>query len=161
MSHERGLQLQRMELKYIVTENVALGVRSFISSFLEIDEFGAGHPDFSYPIHSIYLDSDDLALYWQTINGNPNRFKLRLRFYEDDEAAPVFLEIKQRLNAAIHKQRVGVHRAAIPQILAGQLADSSDLVSRNSLELGAVQRFSTLMLNYRCKPKAHIAFLRR
>ncbi len=160
MSHERGLQLQRMELKYIVSENVALGVRSFIRSFLEIDEFGTGHPDFSYPVHSLYLDSDDLALYWQTINGNPDRLKLRLRFYEDAEEAPVYLEIKQRRNAAILKQRAGVHRAAIPKILAGQLADSSDLVSRDSRELDAVQRFSTLMINHRCKPKAHIAFLR-
>src|SRR5258708_7312091 len=144
MAHERGLQLQRMELKYIVNENVASGVRSFIGCFLEIDEFGAGLPDFSYPVHSLYLDSDDLALYRQTINGNPNRFKLRLRFYDDDETAPVYLEVKQRLNAAILKQRVGVRRAAIPQILSGQLADSSDLVSHDARELGAVQRFSEL-----------------
>src|SRR3990170_1091319 len=117
------LQLQRFELKFIIKEEVALAVRSFVSSYLEIDEFGATRPNLSYPVHSLYLDSDDLRLYWETINGNKNRYKLRLRFYENRPNAPVYFEIKRRMNNAILKQRAGVRREAVDWILAGHLPE--------------------------------------
>src|SRR5213593_2005927 len=79
---EDKMQQQRFELKYIIKEDVARAVRDFVSGYLEIDEYGATLPNFSYPVHSLYLDSDDLHLYRTTINGDKNRFKLRLRFYD-------------------------------------------------------------------------------
>src|SRR5579862_4052561 len=57
---EDRLQLQRFELKYIIREEVALEVREFARSYLEIDEYGASRPNLSYPVHSLYLDSDSL-----------------------------------------------------------------------------------------------------
>src|SRR5690349_1863711 len=119
MAHE--LQLQRFELKYLVPEPTALGVRDFVRSYLELDEFGATLPNFSYPVHSLYLDSSDLKLYQATINGEKNRFKLRLRYYEERPDAPVFFEIKRRMNNIIMKQRGGVRREHVPSLLAGQL----------------------------------------
>mgnify|MGYP003302831020 FL=1 len=91
-----NLQRQRYEHKYIIRENVALAVRDFVSSYLELDSFGATQPNKSYPVHSLYLDSPDLRLYQTTINGDKNRYKLRIRFYEDRPKAPVFFEIKRR-----------------------------------------------------------------
>jgi len=84
------LQRSRFEQKYIISEEVALQVRDHVRSFLELDEHGVNKPDNSYPVHSLYLDSDDLKLYWATINGDKNRFKLRLRFYDDNPDTPVF-----------------------------------------------------------------------
>ena len=78
------MQLQRWELKYIVPEETALGVREFVRPYLLLDEYGVGRPNLSYPIHNLYLDSDDLKIYWGTINGDKNRYKLRIRFYEDN-----------------------------------------------------------------------------
>ena len=83
------MQLQRLELKYQISEEMALAVRDFIGSYLEADEFGATRANFSYPVHSLYLYSPDLATYRHTINGNKNRFKLRIRFYENRTNAPV------------------------------------------------------------------------
>ena len=51
-----------------------------------------------------------LRLGYRTINGDKNRYKLRLRFYEDNPHAPVFFEIKRRMNDAIMKQRCGIKR---------------------------------------------------
>src|ERR1041385_5619228 len=102
------LQLQRYEQKYLVPERVALQVRDFVAAYLEIDEYGATLPNFSYPVHSLYLDSDQLCLYQATINGDKNRYKLRLRFYDNRAEAPIFFEIKRRLNNIISKQRGGV-----------------------------------------------------
>src|SRR2546423_437484 len=123
------MQLQRFELKYIITEDVAMQARSFVSSYLEIDEYGASRPNLSYPVHSLYLDSDDLILYWNTINGNKNRYKLRLRYYENRPKAPVYFEIKRRMNDAILKQRGPVKREAVDWLLAGHLPEPSHLVS--------------------------------
>src|SRR5262245_8249415 len=92
------LQLQRWELKYVIHEDLAQAVREFVSSYLEVDEYGAGRPNLSYTIHNLYLDSSDLDIYWGTINGDKNRYKLRLRFYEDNPHAPIFFEIKRRMN---------------------------------------------------------------
>ena len=80
------LQLQRLELKYIISEQQALAVRDFVQMYLEIDEYSKDKPNFSYRIHSLYLDSDDLKTYWDTINGTKNRYKLRLRYYNGDNA---------------------------------------------------------------------------
>src|SRR5213595_1433501 len=102
---EDKMQQQRFELKYIIKEDVAGAVRDFVSSYLEIDEFGATLPNFSYPVHSLYLDSHKLTLYHNTVNGDKNRYKLRLRYYEDRPDAPVFFEIKRRMNNIILKQR--------------------------------------------------------
>src|SRR3954470_20452319 len=159
MSQDR-MQLQRFELKYVVPEEVALAVRDFVASYLEIDEFGATLPNLSYPVHSLYLDSSDLATYRATINGDKNRYKLRLRFYENRSDAPVFFEIKRRMNNTIAKQRGGVRRDAVDSLLAGQLPGPSHLISKEPRQLVALQNFCRLASSLQATPKAHIFYLR-
>jgi len=159
-SQAHELQLSRLEQKYIVTEDVALSVRSFVASYLEIDEFGATQPNLSYPVHSLYLDSDDLHIYWSTINGDKNRYKLRLRYYENRPNAPVYFEIKRRMNNAIMKQRGAVHRAAVTQVLAGMLPSPAQLAAADPRHLMAIQRFVELATNVHARPRAHISYLR-
>ncbi len=157
---EDRLQLTRLELKYFIDERTALAVRDFVQCYLDIDEYGVNRPNLSYPIHSLYLDSDLLTLYWNTINGNKNRYKLRLRYYDSHPDAPVFFEIKRRMNDAILKQRGGVRREFVNQLLMGHFPETRHLISQSASQLVAVQRFSQLMLSVQAKPKAHIAYLR-
>ncbi len=156
----QALQLQRYELKYLVPESVALGIRDFVRSYLEIDEFGETMPNFSYPVHSLYVDSDSLAIYRSTINGDKNRFKLRLRYYEDREDAPVFFEIKRRMNNIILKQRGGVKREAVDLLLSGHFPTPSMMISKDPRQLAAVQNFLRLMLQLQAKPKVHVFYMR-
>jgi len=157
---EDKMQQQRFELKYIIKEDVALAVRDFVSGYLEIDEYGATLPNFSYPVHSLYLDSDGLHLYQTTINGDKNRFKLRLRYYDNRSEAPIFFEIKRRMNNIITKQRGGVRRDAVNWVLAGHLPEPAHLMSRDPRQLFALQSFCRLMHDIHARPKAHIAYLR-
>jgi hypothetical protein len=154
------MQLQRWELKYIVPEDLALAIREFVRAYLEIDEYGAGRPNLSYTIHNLYLDSDDLAIYWGTINGDKNRYKLRIRFYEDNSKAPIFFEIKRRMNDAILKQRGGVKRHIVNSVLAGQLPGPEELISGDGRQLVAIQRFVQLMVENQASPKAHVYYER-
>lgn len=155
-----NLQHQRFELKYLINERTAMAVRDYVSSHLILDHFGAQQPDFSYPIHSLYLDSDDLAFYWQTINGNKNRYKLRLRYYDENPASPIYFEIKRRMNNAILKERGAVRRDAVAGVLAGQLPELSQLPSSGEGHIEALEHFCRLMQAHNARPRAHVAYRR-
>lgn len=152
------LQRQRFEHKYIVEEHIALAIRDFVGSYLTLDEYGATQPNNSYPVHSLYLDSPDLILYKNTINGDKNRFKLRIRFYENE--GPVFFEIKRRINNIIIKKRAAVHREAARWILAGHVPESGFLLNANSEQINAIQTFSNHLNRLRAEPQVHVSYLR-
>ncbi len=159
MARDR-MQKQRFELKYLINEETALLVRDFVRSYLDFDEYSVGKADFSYPVHSLYLDSDDLKLYWETINGNKNRYKLRLRYYSTNPDAPVFFEIKRRVNNCILKQRGGVRQECVELLLKGHLPQPEHLVSKGPNHLVALQTFCHLAQQIHAKPKVHIFYMR-
>src|SRR6266536_2483380 len=155
------LQQQRYELKYWLDESKARRVRQFVQSHLRIDEFSARQPDLSYPTLSLYLDSPTLQTYWQTICSDKNRFKLRLRYYDDQPDSPVFFEIKRREDNVILKERGGVRKSAVRWLLAGQMPERQHMLNPNDHEaFVAVQRFCRLMLQLNARPKMHVAYLR-
>lgn len=154
------MQKQRFELKYLITEETALLVRDFVRSYLDFDEYSVGKPNYSYPVHSLYLDSDTLQLYWETINGNKNRYKLRLRYYSTSADSPVFFEIKRRVNNCIMKQRGGVRQESVPLLLQGHLPQPEHLVSKAPNQLVALQNFCHLSHLIQAKPKVHIYYMR-
>jgi hypothetical protein len=159
MSEDR-LQATRFELKYRISETAAAQLRDFLGSYLVLDEYSAGQPNNSYLNHSLYLDSDELTTYWDVVNSNKNRFKLRLRYYDDQPGSPVFFEIKRRMNDAILKQRGPVRQEAVPLLLAGHLPEPAHLLSNKPQHLVAVQQFCRLMHDVRAVPKTRISYLR-
>jgi len=155
------LQDQRYELKYWLEESQALRVRQFVQSQLTLDEFSARQPDLSYPTLSLYLDSGGLETYWHTISGNKNRYKLRLRYYDDQPHTPVFFEIKRRENNVILKQRAGVKKSAVRVLLAGHLPAPEYLLNPHDAEgMFALQQFCHHVQELRAGPKMHIAYVR-
>jgi hypothetical protein len=155
------MQHQRFELKYWISEGKARCIREFVRGYLQLDEFGVGQPDCSYPTLSLYLDSDGLDTYWNTVGGHKNRFKLRLRYYDERPDSPVFFEIKRRMNDIIIKDRGGVRKDAVRLLLAGHLPESRHLLQPwDAEQLVAVQKFCRLMLQMLAKPKMHVAYVR-
>lgn len=150
----------RFEMKYIIREEQAARVREFVRCYLELDEHGAGRSSYSYPVHSLYLDSDDLHLYWRTINGDKNRYKLRIRFYNDNPEAPVFFEVKRRQNSCIIKHRAAIWRQFIPAVLDGQAPPPSGFAAHSQKHELALLEFIELMESINAKPRAHVAYLR-
>jgi SPX domain protein involved in polyphosphate accumulation len=160
MSQDHRLQQQRFELKYLIDESLAPGIQDFVRSYLELDDYGVGQPNLAYPVHSLYLDSDDLKTHEATINGTKNRFKLRLRYYDDRPNTPVFFEVKARVDNCILKQRCGVRRDAVALILDGQMPEPDFLISKEPRHLVALQRFHYLMNQIKARPKAHNNYYR-
>ena len=157
---EEQLQHQRFERKYFISERQAAGIREFVKCYLVPDQFSVGKPDYSYPVHSLYLDSEDLLTYWATVHCEKKRFKLRVRFYDDDPASPVFFEIKRRENECVLKQRGAVHRSAAPALIAGHLPAPEHLVVPKPNHLAALQRFCHLLHKLQAHPTVHVGYLR-
>jgi hypothetical protein len=160
MPQDHRLPQQRFELKYLIKEEITSPIRDFVSGYLELDDYGAGQPNLSYPVHSLYLDSDELITHQASINGARNRFKLRLRYYDDKPDTPVFFEVKARADNCILKQRCGVRRDAIPLLLAGHLPEPEHLLSHEPRHLVTLQRFNLLLNQLRARPKMHNNYLR-
>lgn len=157
---EDRMQRQRFERKYLISEEMASAARDFVSSQLQLDEYGIGKPNLSYPVHSLYLDSDFLATYWMTVNGDKNRFKLRMRFYDSKPDSPVFFEIKRRVDDVIMKQRGGVRKEAVHLILEGQMPEPHHLLSTSPKHLFAIERFCEISQSIQASPKVHVAYQR-
>ena len=153
-------QRQRREIKYIISEDVALKVRSYLSSYLEPDEFAVGKPDNSYAVHTLYLDSNQLQTYHAANNGERNRFKLRIRYYDGDAWSPVAFEIKRRINEGIVKQRARVKREAVHALLAGESPRPEFLHSPKPQEWNDLQDFWQLVERLQAAPRAHNAYMR-
>jgi hypothetical protein len=110
-----GALQSRYECKYLVTPSVASDIRQFISPFMVPDTYDVG--GHGYPICSLYLDTLDLHLYRQTVAGEKNRFKLRVRSYSDDPSTPVFLEVKRRVNDVVLKRRTKLARTEVSALV--------------------------------------------
>ena len=83
MAFDHQLMRSRYELKYVIDGVTARGVRDFARSYLQRDEHAIAAMGYAYPIYSVYIDSPGLMLYHQTVQGQKNRYKLRVRYYDD------------------------------------------------------------------------------
>ncbi len=96
----------RYELKYFVTPAVATALRAEFAERLDGDAMGI---DGAYEVWSRYYDTPSLDFYWEKIDGEKFRRKLRIRHYGPPHtlsaSTPVFVEIKQRINRTTQKRR--------------------------------------------------------
>jgi SPX domain protein involved in polyphosphate accumulation len=123
----------RYELKYVIDEERARNVRQFVQGHLNHDVYAHPSHNYSYYIHSLYLDTPDKSLCFATVSGHRNRLKLRIRFYDDKPDTPIFFEIKRRVNDVILKERAAVKKSSVSKLLQGWMPDQSDLFKPNDI----------------------------
>jgi hypothetical protein len=114
----------RYELKYYVSESKAQAVMAFVQTLLPVDKYSEKLGG-AYPISTLYLDSHNLQLCRESIEGHKNRFKLRIRSYTDDPSYPCFLEIKRRMNGICMKDRARMSPASVPELFSGTYRDKT------------------------------------
>jgi hypothetical protein len=153
------MQSRRFELKYIISESCADAVRDFLRSHLTLDEHDDPNNPQGYAVCSLYLDSPQMTLYKQTAAGNKNRFKLRVRFYDNDPDGPAFLEIKRRETDVIRKKRATVTRDAALQVLKGAWPTPSMLYKSNR-EMDALEQFCSLARSLNAEGCAYVLYRR-
>lgn len=152
-----GRMPTRFEYKYLVPVGVSGLIRSFKSPFVVPDPYAKDKPGHRYTICSLYLDTPDLRMYRQTVEGNKNRFKLRVRSYSDDPATPVFAEIKRKVDSAVLKQRAMLDREQAHTLLGGH---SLSWRGRENSQRAAAESFQDLMLNSGARPVVRVRYER-
>jgi len=128
------LHFRRIELKYFVPDRMLPHLRARLTPFTNVDPYlvkeGLGR--ISYPVSSLYFDTQDLKAFAEKEAGLFYRRKLRLRTYEHEFSAeqPCFLEIKRRLDSVVLKDRISFpartldSSIAMPRLL-GHLLDNA------------------------------------
>ena len=155
-----ALQSSRFELKYIISEGCARAIRDFALSYLEPDEHDNPAEDFEYSVRSLYLDSPSMALCRATMQGQKNRFKLRIRYYDELPDSPAYLEVKRRLNDVILKQRCAVRKSSVARILAGHFPAPADVLDQTPRGHAALQHFLDLRTRIHADGQVFVAYRR-
>ncbi len=105
-SAQRDL-VTRYEAKYVIPQGSIPAVRDFIRPFCAPDPYARGFPP-EYRITTLQLDDPSYSLHYAKEWGAINRFKLRVRTYGEIGSAPVFAEVKAKLEDTIEKSRVAI-----------------------------------------------------
>ncbi|HLQ74309.1 MAG TPA: polyphosphate polymerase domain-containing protein [Bacillota bacterium] len=103
---------KRYELKYLITRAEHEALREAILGRMAYDTYG--DPEGKYNIVSLYFESDQKDIYFETMNKLRFRQKLRLRVYDQATlASPSFIEIKQKFTNVVNKRRtvIPLHEA--------------------------------------------------
>jgi SPX domain protein involved in polyphosphate accumulation len=155
-----GFSSGRSEHKYLIPEATAEALRGFVSAYLAPDQFMPPGELEGYQVHSLYLDSPAFDLYRETADGVKNRFKLRMRFYDESPTAPVFLEIKSRTTESIHKLRAIVNRPAAAGMLKGDRLSSADLLNAGDKSALALEEFNRRVARLSAHGSAFVSYRR-
>lgn len=160
LAPETKMLARRFEYKYIVTEQQARKIYEFVRIYLEPDQYTPEGYTEGYPVHSLYLDSPDLHTCNATLEGHKNRFKLRVRFYDEDPSHPVFAEIKRRDGVVILKQRAMVQRKYIDDIVQGAPPSRDHLFRDDAKNWKALYEFCRLRDLLMARPSAYTSYVR-
>lgn len=148
-TQDPGATASRYECKYLVEPRLADAIREFAGPFVDPDPHAARCEGYRYTICSLYLDSSELSLYRQTVEGTKNRFKLRVRTYGDDPLDPVFFEVKRRMNGIVIKSRSRTSRDRALEYLM-----------RRRSGHGGLEEFANLARMTSARPSLRVRYVR-
>lgn len=116
----------RHELKYLIDWQQREAILADLQAYMLPDNHGDSVGQ--YTITSLYYDSAGYGAYWEKIEGEKLRRKIRVRTYGESVVLPqtsCFLEIKERRNKTLSKRR-----ARLPYQDAERLSDLGDVAER-------------------------------
>jgi SPX domain protein involved in polyphosphate accumulation len=149
---------RRYELKYLVSQSTATAIERYVADYLPVDHYSKLQPDGFYPIVSLYMDSPELRLCYESMTGVLNRFKLRIRGYSDDPSYPKFFEIKRRANTVIIKSRSRVKADDVPALISGRNLPPA---KNDPKDIEALKMFQLYMFSINAKPAILIRYERK
>lgn len=137
----------RFELKYLVEAQRLAAFDRMVKPWLIPDDHQEAHG--GYYVHSIYFDSPHFTCFHEKEEGLTDRFKVRLRGYKpylNAAASAWFLEVKQRHDQVITKQRIPLSPTSAQRLVRGE-----------PFEQGAIAH---LMARYQVRPVVAVLYMR-
>ena len=142
------LKTIRHEYKFVIPYEEMLALREKLNKLLDIDRNYDG-----YMIRSLYFDSINDSDYYDKLNGEMNRKKIRLRIY-DPNGELVKLELKSKYDYHQLKESLIIKKEDAIELIKGNYS-----VLLNYQEDLAKRIYVILMTNY-YKPKVIIEYQR-
>ncbi len=106
--------MSRREYKYLIDEPLVDQIRREIAGICVPDAHATSG---RYLTDTLYVDTFGLDVYRATIENERVRAKLRIRTYPETPGAPVFVEVKRRVDDVIVKARAALPAAGWVEIL--------------------------------------------
>lgn len=148
----------RYEMKYFISETTAQAVNGYVQNHMPLDKYSQRKGGF-YPISSLYLDSHNLQLCKESLDGRKNRFKLRIRSYTDNPDYPCFIEIKRRMNGICLKDRVKLSPHNLEDVLF--LRSQSLLSKTDAADHETLRQFMLYTNSINAAPVIKIRYMRK
>jgi hypothetical protein len=117
MAHSREIRPHASEIKFVVSDEVAIRIREWARTHLERDPHGDGPFGDLYRTSSVYFDNDTLDVFHR--RGSYGRSKYRIRRYGDEGF--VFLERKMRQPAVLAKRRTWTALGTLDRLKAEEV----------------------------------------
>lgn len=150
--------IERREYKYLIDRATVAAVREAIRPFCVLDPFAAQSPTHTYCIETLYLDTDELSLFWANDHEQVDRVKVRVRRYADKPSSPIFFEVKRRINDVIAKSRGKVSPAVWRELLANPGAPiPAEVGGKDRM---AVERFLAIHRSMHLRPFTLVRYQR-
>lgn len=149
--------MARYECKYYLTPRQYEVALRWIAPYIQPDAYADGQSGHSYTISSLYLDSNDFRIGRMAMEGIKNRFKLRIRSYDDNPQSRVFYEIKRRFDGVVEKTRIPLRREEAQALLEGGVHPA--LVAKDD-KLHDLEAFLGLMEAYKARPMMRVRYER-
>lgn len=148
---------KRYEIKYLIPFSKYIELRELIMPYMHYDTYG--NPEGKYNIVSLYFDSDEKSIYYETRNKLPFRQKLRLRVYDQaDVNSQSFIEVKQKFKNVVNKRRTILPLHEAYDILSGQDRSIETVAASNPQILKEALHFQQ---SYALKPHTVVSYDRQ
>ncbi len=141
----------RYELKYLIRRSQVEALLVEVGAHMRLDPHCA--PGGTYPITSLYYDTPGYKAYWDKLDGQRSRRKVRVRAYGDTQVSPdtpTYLEIKQRVNQMMRKQRVCLPYAQVVDFDALAVTTDAPDSPQRALVQEVIYLYHTLQLRPAC-----------
>lgn len=151
MEKTSPLVFDRYELKYVIPAELVEPVSRHISAYCELDPYSASSPDHFYEVNSLYFDTPSFLFLRKKLDGDAERFNMRIRGYGGDE---FFLELKYKSQGFVKKRRTFA-RGNVREFLERE-ADNASIPERSNLA-----QFLNAFHTYRAEPKVLTQYRRK
>ncbi|GIN70576.1 transporter [Bacillus sp. J14TS2] len=145
---------RRREQKYLITHDQYQELVKRMMPFMRPDRNGSAG---QYTITTLYFESPDNRIYFETKNKLRFRQKLRLRIYDDTNLdGNAFFEIKQKHKKVVNKRRMVLPLSEAYRYLSGETPESlEDYMTSNLQVFREIDHYRTL---YELRPEMVVSY---
>lgn len=151
-------KFNRFELKYLLDYDFAREVMERLNDYMIPDSHGDKQGN--YTLNSLYYDTDDFKFFWEKIEGEKFRRKIRIRLYESGkkitDKTKAFVEIKQRMNKVTQKRRI-----VVPYKSALELCNEYKPIAVDPEDQYVADELLHMLIGGQLKPQCITSYQRR